>query len=380
MIDSNGKITSRRELVIVTGPRGVGKSWFAVSHARPSEIGGIYYHDSEGSANRTISELERQGLEIEHYVDLDARFHLPGEDDVLSRIADDRLPWVTADQRKSFEEYYRFVVSDISENMTPGKYHTYILDTIGTFEAAMAAYVKGNKKATGWSNDSYGRMWTEGVYPLYHHLINAIWARGVDTIFLCSHLKNVWSGSQPVPGKVAMSGKPALQYWSSLTIWLVSGSDPSGAPAGLVLKERMGQMEANSKDDEWDQRRMLPYRIPVCTWREIRRYLREGCDLSNPAPGESMSPDEIAMISPMFSNKQLELMIEQARLAIDENAVSPFAPPVLDNETVLKTTELAERVKAMTAEHDDTEILSILRTEGHKVPLIMRAIQKARTP
>ena len=54
---------------------------------------------------------------------------------------------------------------------------------------------------------------------------------------------------------------------------------------------------------------MLPKRIPHCTWKDIRVYLDKGCDLANPAEGETMSASEREMISELISDEQMRLMI-----------------------------------------------------------------------
>ena len=190
------------------------------------------------------------------------------------------------------------------------------------FEAGMAAYVEVNKEKFGITFTAYGKLWTEGVFPLYEALLQALWGRGIETVILTFHLKNVWEGSRPVPGKVAMSGKKVLYRLSSLMLWLVNDSrNTNGAPAGLVLKERQGYIGATN--DEWEIRRMLPPRIPTCTWREIRKYLQGGYNNRNPNPRELRSQAEEDMIEPMLlSDAQMALMLSSDRLQEQENTLT----------------------------------------------------------
>jgi hypothetical protein len=278
----------------------------------------VFWHDSEQSANRIKKDFENAKTPLGYYLNIGSRFSdLDSTDDLLSRINNGELPWVDATQRGTLASYYQYILNDIDENLTPGKYDLYVHDTLEKLESGMAAWVENNKRTAGVSSTAFGKLWSEGVYPLYEALIEAIFGRGVKTIILTSHLKNPWEGGRPVPGKVAPSGKKLLYKLSSLMIWLVNErKNSNGSPAGLILKERMGKL--TSENGVWVSKRMLPERIPSCTWSEIDRYLTDGCDLANPAPGESMSPSEKEMISELLTDEQMKLMSLAEEIDIEE--------------------------------------------------------------
>jgi hypothetical protein len=118
--------------------------------------------------------------------------------------------------------------------------------------------------------------------------------------------------------KVAPAGKKLLYRLSSLMLWLVNERrNADGAPAALVLKERLGHL-APTEEGTWEIKRMLPQRIPHCTWADVSRYLEEGCDLANPAEGEAMSAEEQEMISDLLSDKQMRLMVLAAERDLEE--------------------------------------------------------------
>jgi hypothetical protein len=296
-------------LFVITGARNSGKSFCAATYLKPSEISGAFVHDSEKSMNRVVERLAKSNLSFGHYADLSARFKdLPGDDDLLDRINKGHLPWVDNAQRSSLVAYYEYLLNDLATNLTKGDYTLYIHDTIEKLEAGMAAWVEDHKRESGVKRTAYGGLWTQGVYPLYEHLAASIFGRGVETIIFTSHLKTPWEGKQPVVGKVAPAGKKILYRLSSLFLWLVSDRrNQDGAPAGLVLKERLGDIVP--VNDEWVIKRMLPERIPHCTWKDINTYLQDGCDLANPAEGEVMSVSERDMISELISDEQMRLMI-----------------------------------------------------------------------
>ncbi len=369
----------RDALVVVTGARNTGKTIFAITAARPSQMSRMFYHDSERSSNRAIQELEAQGLAPGYYGSLEARFSgLPVEDDLLSRIKKGKLPWVTEAERSSLEGYYLYVLNDLEQNLTRGKYLFYVHDTIEKLEAGMAAWVEGHKKQAGWTQKAYGKLWTEGVYPLYAQLIEAIFQRGVRTVIFCSHLKTPWHGNRPVTGKVVPSGKTLLWFRTSLFLWLKQEPrNADGAPAGLVLKERLVSLQATD-DDDWNPRRMLPRRIPHCAWSDIRRYLKDGCDLASPPEDEVLSREESELISEFMSNEQMKLMQLEVQKEILE--LQTQVPDLLrTTEEKLEIPGVTGQVKvessvtAMTLLQEGKSPGEVSRKLGISLPLVLQA-------
>lgn len=361
------------EVIVITGSRGVGKTLLASTYLPPSQVGQVYYHDSENSANRVVQQLAASGLAFGRYVDLKARFSdLPGDDDLLARINAGKLPWVSEKAKSSLAAYYEHVLADLAENLIPGKYKLYIHDTLEKVEAGMAAWVETHKKVAGVTSVAFGKLWTEGVYPLYEHLLASIFDRGVETVILCSHLKTPWSGNRPVVGKVVPSGKKLLYRLSSLMLWLVRDARVyDGAPAALVLKERMGSLTTDK--DGWSIHRMLPERVPHCTWVDVRQYLEIGCNLSQPADGETMSQAERDMISELLTDEQMRLMIlaaEQDLAEVRQEAVllpqqEAFVPDMTVTPMVQTVQDLI--AQGMTAER-------IAEVTGKALPVVKAMI------
>lgn len=343
--NKNTALDYGNQLIVITGARGTGKTMLAGTFEPPSKVGNVFWHDSEDSANNFLANLELSGKQIGHYVSMRARYgkKLPKESDLLNRINAGQLPWVDIQSRNALVDYYIATLDDLNTNLSPGgPYTTYIHDTIELLEASMAAWVDTHKKESGVSSVAFGKLWSEGVFPLYGNLLSAIHARGVRTIIFTSHLKTPWEGNRPVVGKVVPSGKKILYFLSRLMLWLVREQDNAdGAPAALILKERMGKIDVNMDDDEWDIQRRLPRRIPHCTWRTIREYLNNGCDLINPAPGETPSPAEQELLEDMaVSDRAMELMILEAKKELAQAQQNSFlvtpqneiaAPLVLSN-------------------------------------------------
>jgi len=359
------------EVIIITGARGTGKSTLAATYLPPAEIGKVYVHDSEHSMNQIRSELKASGLDFGKYVDLEQFFpDLPKDDDLLNRLEKGDLPWVDPKVQSPLIRYYQFVIEDLSKNLTKDKYKVYILDTGEKFEAGMAAWVEANKKKAGVTTLAYGKLWTEGVYPLYRQFFSALFARGIETAIVCFHLKTPWEGNRPVAGKVEPSGKKLLYFLSKLMIWLVHDSrNADGAPAGCVLKERLVSLKPNPNSrDGWSRRRMLPERIPHCTWADIGDYLETGCNLANPREGERMNESELEMISELMTDKQMELMILSAQEKLIElqqqsPVLFPQAQPEGQPQDKFSDEEIRELAKVKAKE------------EGIPLPMALKALR-----
>ena len=356
--------------IVITGAKGVGKTFLAATYAPPGMESRVFWHDSERSANNVTRKLERLGRSFGYYRNLGSRFDsLPDEADLLTRINREDLPWVNSRQRNALADYYLFTIRDLCENMGKDQYDVYVHDTIETLESGMVAYVSANKGPTGWSRDSHGRMWSEAVYPLYDHLVESLFIRGVKTVILCSHLKTPWENNQPIPNSVKPAGKKILYKLSTLMLWLVKGKK---APSAIVLKERLGDLSIGS-DGDWDVECKLPERIPVCTWREIDRYLKEGCDLDNPAPGERMTPDEERMISDLLTDRQMDLMISTAKKQAQGASSQPEVPAKVQEETdMAKTKALGMREAGLT----DDEIRVQLQALEYPIPTVLRVMKE----
>lgn len=338
MTDKQGEplTLSTNQLVIITGARGTGKTTLAATYLPPSQIGKVVYIDNENSANNFRRNLFALGKDFGYYVSTMERFaNMPTDNDLLDRIAKGDAPWVGKNEQSMFVDFFLYLMEEIKK-IARDKYKVLVVDTGERLEAGMAAFVEANKRRFGVTDTSYGKLWTNGVYPLYTHLLQGVWDRGIDTVILTFHLKNVWENKRPVPGKVTHAGKKLLYYLSSLMIWLVNDSrNPNGEPAGLVLKERLGHV--GIKGDAWDIKTMLPPRVPICTWANINDYLEKGYDVAHPQPEEMVSSDEHNMISELLNDTQIRLMLEDAAIEREENAIQMAQAgllPTMETESV----------------------------------------------
>lgn len=374
-----------KQLFTITGARGTGKTTLAATYLPPSRIGEVVYMDSEKSANNFRANLKQlKHPDFGKYIDLQERFaDLPKDDDLLDRINKGEPPWSSSGERSALIGYYQHIISELNTELVHGKYALLVMDTAEKLEAGMAAYVEANKGRFGVTTTAYGKLWTEGVYPLYQNLFQGIWQRGVDTIILNFHLKNVWDGNRPVPGKVGMSGKKILYTLSSLMLWLENDSrNPHGEPAALVIKERLGQADAELlAQDEWGWKQTLPPRIPCATWREIDKYLSSE-NVYNPLapkPTEKRSPDEEDMISDLYNDAQLSLMLTDAKLQEQANTLAlvgagVIGSPVFNAEPTTTTTMTASE-NGNTKPQTRVEAIAAWKASGRKLPDLLSRIK-----
>lgn len=302
-------------LLVFTGAKGTGKTYMAYSLAPKDLKDRVYVHDAENSGSAFAKQFEELGAPLGYYLNLDDRWTeaLPSNKDLLGRISRGDLPWANRREKDSMISYYKFVLDDIERNLTAGEYNVYIHDTVSRFEAGMAAWVDNNRDKSGWKMKAYGEMWWKGVYPLYRGILRALHQRGVKVVILTTHLRTPWEGKKPVRGAVEPRGKSVLYQLSQLHLWLVNEpANADGAPAGLVLKERMGRVSVD-EDGDFVMTRCLPRRIPHCTWRDIEAYLEEPADLASPEPLEVPTSEEQRMMSPLLTDAQMELMILETK-------------------------------------------------------------------
>lgn len=321
-----------KKIIVITGPRGSGKSTALARYAKPSELSKMVVVDTEDSMSDLIESNSRLGLQFGSYLRAYERFK--ADNDMLSAIAQNKLPWVSSQQKSALADYYQWFVKALDETLKSKSYKYLAIDTIEPIEAAMTAWAESNRQLSGWSgNRSYGKLEVEAVRPLYENLLEAIARRGIETILLSSHLRRVWENDKPVLNKTQPGGRLAiLSRLSSMMFWLVPSDNPDGAPAAIVLKARKGSESV--ENDSWIIRRPLPRRIPHFTWADVAQYEVQGCDLAHPATGETLSNSEMEMISEFLTDDQMRLMVLGAEMEIQNTplVVAPTPAPENGNE------------------------------------------------
>ena len=310
-----------KEIIVLTGARGAGKSTGLARYCRPSELHKMVVIDTEGSMSDILARNKRMGVSFGRYIQAYERWK-PNED-ILNRIAAGNLPWsanVRSQHSKTkirgalldYWDWFRETLDKVLDN----GYEYLAIDTIEPIEAAMTAWAEKNPKLSGWTGKTaFGGLEVEAIRPLYDMLLDGIRRRGIHTILLSTHIGPQWMNKEMVPGKVKMNGRlKILSQFSTFMGWVLPHvGNPKDEPACAVLKCRWGDESIDKVADEWaDQRPSLPERIPVFNWKNVRAYRDGEIEWSpiNPAPGEKLSQAEREMIEPtLYRDAQMELMI-----------------------------------------------------------------------
>lgn len=320
-----------KQLIVITGSKGAGKSTAAATIAPPKEASKMFVIDTENSMSDIVDQIK-----FGKYIRAYERFKLDAS--MLGNIAKGNLPWVNDNQKTTMAQYYDWFIKILDKELEPGKYKYLVIDTVESIEAAFAAAVESDKGRFGWSGSkAYGRLETEGVRPLYENMIEAIYARGIETIILNAHLRSVWVENTPIVNAVKPGGRlTILTRLSTLMLWLVPNvGNEDGAPAALVLKARMGKMIPTEQG--WKTQRILPQRIPHFSWIDVDAYRQTPANLAQPSAGEVPTEAEQQMISEMLTNEQMKLMVMGAELQLKQMQ----APAMLVTNPVIDTEQLS---------------------------------------
>jgi septum formation inhibitor-activating ATPase MinD len=165
-----------KQLIVITGSKGSGKSTAAATIAPPSEADKVFVIDTENSMSDIVDQIQ-----FGQYVRAYERMKLDAT--MLESIAKGDLPWVSDSQRGAMADYYHWFITMLKDRLVEDKYKYLVIDTVEPLEMAFTAAIQANPKAFGWSGSkAYGKIETEGVRPLYEHLFEAIYARGIETI------------------------------------------------------------------------------------------------------------------------------------------------------------------------------------------------------
>jgi len=348
-----------RGVMKITGYRGIGKSFLAAQADVPQNIA---YFD-----------FEQKGEGIHRQMNF-------GLYRALTREA----------KRGDPVDLYN-VTMDAFANLEQDRYTVAVLDNISPLELAMNA--EGRRGAREYAQEfglnlknilanRFGGTKSIVNFMISTRISNVLHARGVRLIIAVSHIGSRWGVGGPIPNKYREKGADRWQELSILSLVLIPG-EFAPVPAALVQKEQLGLIAWDEMKQEHVIRRRLPWRIPKCTFAEIRRYLREPADLENPAPGEIPLDDETNPFSEKLSREQINLMTlalqkeqrEQAELstldvasAAQASAAQPLPMPEIDDDT--KATIVTMKNSGMSykqiAEHAD------IRELGLTVPMVVK--------
>lgn len=365
-----------KEVIVVTGSKGSGKSMTVAYFARPSQFHKMVIVDTEDSMSDIVKKADEMEKPFGKFVRMYER--LKFDEDLLSIIASGKkLPWAGS-QGKALVDYYLYFIKKMDEVLVKDKYEYLVIDTIEPIEAGLAMWAEVNRELSGWSGArDHGKLEVQAIRPLYDAMLESFAQRGIKHILLTSHLKQPWLNDKPIPGKVEPGGRLALlSRLSTMMLWLVPDvGNANGAPAAIVLKARKAQVEIDTEKDEWVIRKPLPQRIPSFSWTEVRRYEKEGCDRKNPQAGETITEAERDMISEMLNDAQMKLMVLGAEEEVEKLKANqmPFMGTVESGDNGVDP-ELVAKVLGLKAEGFNAS--QIATQLGVSLPTVIKALKE----
>jgi hypothetical protein len=227
-------------------------------------------------------------------------------------------------------DFFLSTIDDIPQDT----FTVVIIDNVSPLEKALQAVVYRDAKKYsdiyGYSvndilTDHYGKA--RGIMNdlIGDAIAKPLHAKGVKLIIVTSHVKEKYK----TPGKMTVQGRDRWQELSILTLILVDGNNPP-VPSAIVQKESLGTISEVEQDDKILQAIMrgeipshtitprLPARLPEATWQSIRRYLYQPANLTTPADGEKLVPEEVEPFSERLSKEQIAYRLASMKREAEE--------------------------------------------------------------
>jgi hypothetical protein len=258
------------EVFGATGGFGAGKTILALSIAPGSHPEG---HEFAGKPRTLLGDFEKSGGTYGgtgcHRIDV------PGE--MQRRFTDPATGKIRPYRPIDVFEWFL----DLIDHVQPGQFDVIVADPITDLENGLAAYVKKNCTNFGMTPNQAtkaGGLFWGAVKDYWKQVLLKLSSR-CQTFFFTSHLRSVWQGERPVPGRYEPKGKDTLMELASLYLWLERGAGDNGntqaVPSGIVIKERLAETRLNEQG-QLEVVQFLPPRLPEATADAIREYIARG--------------------------------------------------------------------------------------------------------
>lgn len=284
-----------QDLIFVTGPRGVGKSTFALGVENPANV---LFLDFEGKGKGLTNQLP--GIN-----------YFPILEDVTEAFGMNYEPRFVWDRTIQ-------IISAIPD----GRFTTLILDNAAYLQEGAASMIENSPNPAQWgvkpTNAKSGQF--GGVWPGVKNAIVGFLAlarqKGIQLVVVTFQTKAAWTQGGPSMIKVKTTDVAIWHERSILTVALgpsLPGNVP--VPSALVLKEQLPRMEWNAETGQLEVKRCLPFQLPKATMAEVKRYLANPADLNNPAPGERPDADIVDSYSATFKREQLTQLLRIMELS-----------------------------------------------------------------
>lgn len=334
-------------VVVITGYRGIGKSYLAAQFEVPWLT---TYADMEGKAKGLDSMLH-----FKRYISMMDE----------AQNTDIKSLWAKCDEVINTPANGSTVI--VFDNGS-------LLELALTYEAKRNSSKYINEFALNASNVESGRF--GGIKSVVNYLIQSkvvapLFKQGYRTIVVTFHIKPRWATTGPIPGKYNIKGADRWQELSILTLILHPGE--SSLPAALVQKEQLGSIKFNKETRKFEIKRRLPLRLPIATSEAIYDYLNNPADIANPKNGEYPTIEQIDPFRDELTREQLMYMVEMSKASqrIDEDEKEEMR---LVNQQI-ESDKQSQRSTALSMKSGGMSIPQIAQSMNISVPEVARLLQ-----
>lgn len=270
----------------------------------------------------------------------------------------------------------------VTSKIKPGQFEVIMADPITDVEAGQVAYIRKHCDKYGLTSAQVskagGLLWG-AVKDDWKQRLLKLGAK-CQCFFFTSHLRAVWAGDKPSPGKREPKGKETLMELASLYLWLERSADDKGnvsnEPAAKVLKSRLADTLLDD-DGKLQITPSLPPRLKVATVDAIRQYIANPPDYDRLKVGERVvaeefSEEEAARVALATAEAQqatetsrLDILTRRQELQAMNRQAEAAKPQAIDT-TAQQHTDKAAKVKA-DAEAADAKVAEAAKEADAKV-------------
>ena len=290
-------------LVLISGLHGLGKSLMAITLENPALTGMI---DFDIKSQALAEELE--------------------------------MAWYKAPETGTPENYdvanlaHWFVktLSDIPNNLT----HL-IIDNATWAEAGLGYIVSQNPTKYGVNPANVRTGGFGGVNPgvtiIWSNIFTFLQGKGIKVVTVVNHMSQPWVNGIPTPNKFNVKGNKVFNQLTSLGIILTPANPDRGGrppvPSGLIIKEALSLTKFI--DGKFTITKVLPARLPICTWEQIISYFYKPADFASPNPGEEWTQAEVNSYSEWLSPEQVQWVMKVRSYSEEDEPTEKQETPIV---------------------------------------------------
>lgn len=290
-----------RQMILITGFRGQGKTTFALG--------------AENPANVLMLDYESKGEGFARPLGVGGYFSIL--DDCAATYGKDFRPLHILQRTQQ-------IIGAVPQD----RFTVLILDNAALLQEGCVARVELTPgdfgvKAANAASGSFGGAWP-GVKFILKALFSEARAKGVEVIIVTFQLTKAWGQTGPLLNKFKTTD---VALWHEASVLSLVLGDPMPdhfpAPSALVMKEQLADLRWDADAGRLIKQRRLPYKLPNADMAEVYNFLREPfnfkMDLAEQIKqGYYPKPGELDPFTPTFGKEQLAQLEKWAKVVAEQ--------------------------------------------------------------